>query len=104
MKHWYSDVGPFRRDPLRFVLDRASGTPEPLMPMALGLKPYFLVTDPQVARQILKAEEAFVDKGRLVRKLRPVLGESFLSLSGDEHRRRRTVLHQQLARGIANRY
>jgi len=104
MKHWFSDVGPFRRDPLAFVLDRARGAPEPLEPLALGFSPYFLVTDPEVARTILKADEAFIEKGRLVRKLRPLLGDSFLSLNGEEHHLRRTVLHHQLARGVANQY
>lgn len=104
MKHWFSDVGPFRRDPLRFLLDAVQGSPAPLQPLALGPRPYYLVTDPNIARQILKADESFIDKGRLVRKLRPLLGDSFLSLNGEEHHRRRTVLHHQLARGVANRY
>ena len=104
MKHSFSDVRPFRRDPLKFLLDRASGTPAALEPLLLGPIPHYLVTDPQVAREILKADESFIDKGRLVRKLRPLLGDSFLTISGPEHRRRREVLHHQLARGIATRY
>jgi cytochrome P450 len=72
--------------------------------MALGPQRHFLVTDPQLAREILKADEAFIDKGRLVRKLRPLIGTSHLSMSGAEHRSRRSVLHRQLARGVANRY
>jgi cytochrome P450 len=62
------------------------------------------VTDPQLARQILKSSEDFIDKGRLVRKLRPLIGDSHLTMSGAEHRARREVLHHQLARGLATRY
>lgn len=104
MKHWFADVGPFRLDPLRFLLERASGTPAALEPLALGFQSIYLVTDPLVARHVLKTDDAFIDKGRLVQKLKPLLGDSFLTLSGEEHSRRRQVLHHQLARGVANRY
>lgn len=102
--HWFTDVKSFQRNPLAFLLERVSDSPEPLEPMALGLAPYFLVTDPQLAREILKSDESFIDKGRLVRKLRPLIGNSHLTMSGAEHRARRQVLHHQLARGAATRY
>jgi len=101
---WFLDVEPFRRDPLQFLLDRTFGFPEGLEELALGPQAYYLVTDPKLARQILKSDEDFIDKGRLVRKLRPLIGKSHLTLSGEEHRKRRNVLHNQLARGVANRY
>ena len=104
MTHWFSDVRPFQLNPLEFLLDRTYGFPEPLEPLALGPKPFFLVTDPQLAKQILKTGEEFIDKGALVRKLRPLIGDSHLTMSGEEHRKRRDVLHHQLARGAAARY
>jgi cytochrome P450 len=104
MKHWFPDAKPFQRNPLQFLLDRVEGSPAPLEPLALSLQPHYLVTDPQLAKQILKSDEAFIDKGRLVRKLRPLIGRSHLILSGEQHRARREVLHTQLARGVANRY
>ena len=104
MMDWFSDVRPFQRSPLEFLLDRVYGFPAPLEPLALGLRPIYLVTDPLLARQILKSDEAFIDKGRLVRKLRPLIGNSHLTLSGEEHSARRKVLHHQLARGAATRY
>ena len=104
MMHWYSDVRSFQRNPLELLLDRAYGFPSALEPIALGPRPYYLVTDPQLARQILKSDEEFIDKGRLFRKLRPLLGDSHLTMSGAEHRKRREVLHHQLARGVATKY
>jgi cytochrome P450 len=104
MMRWFLDVEPFRRDPLQFLLDRTFGFPEKLEELALGPRAHYLVTDPKLARQILKSDEDFIDKGRLVRKLRPLIGKSHLTISGEEHRKRRNVLHTQLARGVANRY
>jgi cytochrome P450 len=104
MRHWFSDVRPFRRDPLEFLVERAKGSPDALEPLALGPAPFFLVTDPSVAKQVLKTDDDFIDKGRLVRKLRPLLGDSFLTMGSAELGKRREVLHHQLARGIANRY
>ena len=104
MKHLFSDLREFRRDPLNFLLARADGAPAPLEPLALGPKAHFLVTDPDLARELLRAPEADIDKGRLVRKLRLLLGESFLTMSGAEHARRRKVMHYQLQKGVAGQY
>lgn len=104
MRRSLSDLPAFRHDPLGFLIERASRSPRPLEPLAIGRTPHYLVTDPELARTLLKSEEEVIDKGRLVRKLRRLLGKSFLTMSGAEHRRRREVLHHQLARGVANRY
>jgi cytochrome P450 len=104
MMRCFSDARLFRRDPLEFLLDRAYGFPQPLEYLAIGYRPHYLVTDPQLAKQILRSDEDFIDKGRLVQKLRPLIGNSHLTMSGEEHRKRREVLHHQLARGLANRY
>jgi cytochrome P450 len=104
MKPTFADLDAFQRDPLDFLLERVAHSPAPLEPLALGPDPTYLVTDPELARSILRMPEADIDKGRLVRKWRPLLGESFLTLSGEEHRRRREVLHKQLMRGVAGQY
>ena len=104
MKHWFSDVPAFRRDPLGFLLARGEATTEGLEPLALGPKPMLLVTDPDLVKPLLKADESVVDKGRLMQKLRPVLGNSTLLMNGAEGRRRRSVLHAQLARGNAEKF
>lgn len=44
-----------------------------------------------------------VDKGRLIHKLRAVVGHSSLTVSGDEHRKRRDAAHMHLAKGTVER-
>ena len=99
MKHWFSDVAAFRRDPLSFMLECGTRAGEPLVAVALGIKPVFIVTDPELVKPILKMNEKVLDKGRLLHKLRAVVGISSLTLSGDEHDRRRNALHPHMARG-----
>ncbi len=104
MKHWFSDVLPFRRDPLDFMLSCATENAPPLKRLLLGPKPVWLVTDPEVVKPVLKAPEEEIDKGRFIHKLRKVLGVSSLSLSGEEHRKRRAILHNTFAKGASNQY
>lgn len=94
----------FQRDPLQYLLDLADRPMSTLEHLPSGNGRHFLITDPAVARSVLKAPESLIDKGELVRKWRPLLGNSFLSLTGDEHRRRRTALHGQLSKGVTGRY
>lgn len=74
------------------------------MRLHLGPKPVWLVTDPDLVRHLLKADEILVDKGRFVGKLRPVVGQSTLTLNGEENRKRRAVLHAVFAKGVAQRF
>ncbi len=104
MRHFFSDLNAFQRDPLSFLLERGNGSQPGLVPLALGPRPHFLVTDPDLAKSILKSGTSLVDKGRLVQKLRPFIGDSFLLSTGSKHVQRREVLHHQLARGVAQRY
>jgi cytochrome P450 len=99
MRHWFSDVAAFRRDPLTLMLQRGSRATTPLARLRLGFRPVFLVTDPELIKPILKMDEAMVDKGRLTHKLRAVVGISSLTLSGEEHDKRRNALHPHMARG-----
>lgn len=71
--------------------------------LRLGPSPVFLVTDPDLIRPILKAPESEIGKGRLIKKLTPILGRSSLMLHGDEHKRRRAVLQRHMARGSAEK-
>jgi cytochrome P450 len=100
----FSDVNAFRHDPLGLFARKGFGATEPLVKLDLGPWPVFLVTDAKVAREILKADEAQIDKGYLVHKLRKVIGTSSITMSGPEHQKRRSVIHQHLARGIMNDY
>lgn len=103
MKLWLSDVLAFQRDPLGFLLAKGASSNEPLVPLALGLRDVFLVADPDLVKPILKADENDIDKGKLVHKLRPIVGKSSLTISGLEHRRRRDAVGDQLSRGRVER-
>jgi len=104
MKHWFSDLVAFQRDPLNFFLERGSNATEALVPLSMGPYPVMLVADPTLIKPIMKAEEAEIDKGRLIYKLREIIGRSSMTLSGESHKARRAALHQQLARGLATSY
>jgi cytochrome P450 len=100
----FSDVRAFRRDPLQFLLERGNTAPMGLAPLRLGPSPVLLVNDPDLIRPILKAPETEVGKGRLIKKLTPVLGQSSLMLHGEEHKRRRAVLQKHMAKGAVEKF
>lgn len=102
MTHLFSDVNAFRRDPLELFQRHNHPSGPSLARLRLGPSPVYLVTDAALAKTILKTDESAIDKGRLVHKLRAVIGTSSITLSGPEHQRRRAVIHQHLARGIMN--
>lgn len=104
MQHMFSDVRLFRREPLHFLLDRGNTAPLGLEPLHLGPSPVLLVNDPDLIRPILKAPETDIGKGRLIKKLTPVFGRSSLMLHGDEHKRRRAVLHKHMAKGNVEKF
>ena len=98
MKHVFSDVRPFTRDPLSFLRAKSESSSERLVPLALGFNRVFLVNDAELLTPILKAPEELSDKGGLVRKLEPVARCSSLTLSGEAHELRRAPLYEALAR------
>ncbi len=104
MLHRFSDLTAFRRDPLTFFLNRGSEAKHALVPLHVGLHPVLLVTDPDLVRHILRAEEEAIYKGRLIFKMREVIGRSSLTISGEQHRIRRATIHKQLAAGLAGDY
>ena len=103
MKHWFSDLSAFRRDPLQFLIERGNAASEPLLPLALGPRKVFLVIDPELVKPLLKADEKDLDKGRLVHKMESLVGRSSLTISGEEHRCRREPVNEQLSRGHVER-
>lgn len=101
---WFGDLSAFRRDPLSLFLDRGINAAEPFAKLSLGFSPIYLVTDPALIKPIMKADEKQIDKGRLIYKLRQIIGQSSMVLSGSRHRERRSVIHQHLARGVTTNY
>jgi cytochrome P450 len=104
MTRWFSDVRAFRRDPLTLLSEKAQTSDAPLIRLALGPSPVYLINDVALIKPLMKLSEDVLDKGRLVKKISNVVGESSLTLSGDEHRKRRAILHERLSRGVANTY
>ncbi|WP_018387592.1 cytochrome P450 [Ancylobacter sp. FA202] len=104
MEHWFSDLPAFRHDPLGFLMQRGSTATGPFVPLRLAPFPVYLVTDPDLVKPIMKMSEAEIDKGRLIHKLRAIVGKSSLTTSGPGQQERRAALHAQMARGIASSY
>lgn len=101
MKHWFSDLSPFRRDALAFFTETGRTSREPLRRLNMGFSPVYLVTDPELTKPIFSAPEEEIDKGRLIYKLREIMGDSSFTLNGERHKQRRAAMHAQLARGLA---
>ena len=104
MQHSFSDVGRFRHDFLHFVQAKSRQAETPFTRLRLGLTPVWLITQPEAIKDVLKASEEQIDKGRLIQKLKVIVGNTMLVLSGAEHRRRRESLHGLLAKGGALRF
>ena len=96
-----SDVSAFQRDPLKLVLGRAEGAPLGFVPLYLAWRPIWLATDPAIARAVLKWPTDQVDKGKLVQRLRPIVGESLLTNVGPAHDRTKTAVHRHVQRNAA---
>lgn len=100
----FSDLQAFQRDQLGFLMQRGLTGSKPLERLYLGPGRVFMVRDPGLVKPLLKSSEAKVDKGRFIHQLRKVVGISSLTLSGEEHAKRRAVLHSYFAKGAADRF
>lgn len=104
MRHWFSDIPPFQRDALGFFTRKGRNATEPLVRLNMGFAPVYLITDAELIKPIFSAPEEEIDKGALIYKLREIMGESSISLSGPRHKARRAAMHGQLARGLATTF
>jgi cytochrome P450 len=104
MFRMFSDLSAFRHDTLGFFESHYNQAQTPLVKLNLGPSPVYLVADPDLIKPIFKATEADIDKGRLIYKLREVIGLNSLTMSGQAHRERRAAIHQHMAKGIATSY
>ncbi len=94
----FSDVPAFRRDPLTLLSRRAQSAPPGFVPLHLSNSRIFLASDPQLARATLKWSSDEIDKGSLVQKLKPIMGNSLLTNIGPAHRRSKDAIHLHLQR------
>jgi cytochrome P450 len=104
MLHWFSDLKPFRRDALSFFLERGTNSRSALERLHLGPTAVWLVTEAEIVKNLLRMSEDYIDKGRLIQKLRPIVGRSSLTMSGEEQKRRRNALHAMFAKGTAQQF
>jgi cytochrome P450 len=104
MQHWFSDLQAFRRDALGLLDERGRNARGPFVRLRLAPFPVYLVTDPDLVKPILKMDGSEIDKGRLIYKLRAIVGKSSLTTSGPDQKERRATLHGQIARGTASTY
>lgn len=94
----YRDVAAFRRDPLKLLSSKAQAGEQGFVPLALGVRPIHLCNGPTTARSILKWPTTELDKGSLVQRLRPIMGESLLTNNGAAHKASKTAIHRHLQR------
>lgn len=104
MLRMFSDLPAFRRDPLAFFLAKCREAQDPLVRLNVGPHPIYLVADPELVKPVFNAPESEIDKGRLIYKMREVIGRSSLTMNGDDHKKRRAAIHGRLAKGIATTY
>lgn len=94
----FSDVPAFRRDPLTLFSARGMQAEAGLAPLHLAPSRIFLVADAALARSTLKWNTNEIDKGQLVKKLRPIVGDSLLTNVGTDHKRSKDAIHRHLQR------
>ncbi|MBO0879606.1 MAG: cytochrome P450 [Mycobacterium sp.] len=73
------------------VMDSAIGCGD-IAVLWLGPKPAYVVSHPELIRQLLTAEDRHLDKGPLYENLAGLIGESIGTLIGGQHRRRRRIV------------
>lgn len=100
----FSDVPAFRRDPLKLILERSAASEPGFVPLHLGRRPIWLVTEPDLARRILKWPSTDLDKGRLVATLKPLVGESLLTNTGERHQRSKDAIHRHVQRTAVTKH
>lgn len=99
MKLPFSDIPAFRRNPLALLESRAFSRERGFVDLHLGPKPITMVTEPDLARSILKWDTSEIDKGRLVQTIRPLIGDSLIVNTGEAHARSKKAIHRYLQRG-----
>ena len=100
----FSDVQAFRRDPLKLILDRSAAAKPGFVALYLGPRPIWLVTEPELARRVLKWPATDLDKGRLVATLKPLVGESLLTNTGEKHQRSKDAIHRHVQRTAVTKH
>ena len=92
------------RDPLRF-LEQARGF-GPVASFQAGPRRVFLVSEPELAHEVLVAQQAAFEKGILLQRSKRLLGDGILTAEGERHLRHRRLLqpafHRERLAGYAD--
>jgi hypothetical protein len=99
MLHKLSDFRAFQRDPLGFFEKKGRSAMEPLVKLRIGFGDVYLLTDPGFIKPIFAAPDSSINKGRINLKLRQIVGDSSITLVGEENRKRREAVHRNLHQG-----
>jgi cytochrome P450 len=80
----------FRRDPLRLLVDLAAYGDVALM--RIGPQRLYLVSDPELVREVLVTQGKSFMKGRALQEAKRLLGEGLLTSEGSVHLRQRRLI------------
>ena len=80
----------FRRD--RLALQDRAARIGPIARVQLGYLPVYVVTDADLAHEVLSAQASSFKKSQVVQYLRPLLGGGLLTAEGGDHKRNRKLL------------
>jgi len=103
IKEMFSDLISFQRDPLSFFEEKGRAD-APIIKLKMGPSRVYMVVDPEAIKPVLAAKEEIIDKGKLIYKLREIIGDSSMVISGERHKLRRAALHAQLSKGVMSEY
>lgn len=93
----------FKSDPLEFLmtLNREKGD---IAPFRLGPQQFYLITHPDLVKQVLlNKEDAFV-KSKNFKQLKPFIGEGLLTSEGDFHKKQRRMIQPLFRPGEIEKY
>ncbi|MBQ1044340.1 MULTISPECIES: cytochrome P450 [unclassified Micromonospora] len=91
-----------KRRPAEFLLELQSG--EPVVTIALGKRPAYVVNDPTLMRELLRDGDTFVRGGPMTDRFRSMFGNGLGISEGEFHRRQRALIQPAFHRNKVIHY